>query len=57
LNAVLAISPQPRYLKQIRSWIDRLDVDQAPDGQKLWVYPVQNSRAGDLAVIGGLNFT
>lgn len=49
LNAVLAISSQPRYLKQIRTWIARLDHDLGPLERKIWVYPVQNGRASSLA--------
>ena len=49
LNAVLAVSSQPRYLKEIKNWIDRLDVNQAPSDRKIWVYRVQNGRAADLS--------
>jgi general secretion pathway protein D len=53
LNAVLVITSQPKYLSKIKTWITRLDVDQAPSDQKIWVYSVQNGRATDLA--GTLN--
>jgi len=49
LNAILAMSSQPRYLKQIKEWVERLDADEAPTGTEIWVYPVQNGRASDLA--------
>ena len=49
LNAVLVVSSQPRYLKEIKAWISRLDVDHAPSERKLWVYQVQNGRASDLS--------
>lgn len=49
LNAVLAISPQPRYLKEIKKWIDRLDYDKAPADQRIWVYQVQYGRAQALS--------
>jgi general secretion pathway protein D len=49
LNAVLVVSSQPRYLQEIKKWIDRLDVSQAPSDRKIWVYQVQNGRAGDLS--------
>jgi general secretion pathway protein D len=49
LNAVLAISSQPRYLKEVRTWINRLDYDQAPSERRMWVYQVQNGRASNLS--------
>jgi general secretion pathway protein D len=49
LNAILAVSPQPRYLKEMKTWINRLDVNQAPSDRKIWVYRVQNGRAADLS--------
>lgn len=49
LNAVLVISSQPHYVKEVKTWINRLDVDQAPSERKLWVYQIQNGRASDLS--------
>jgi general secretion pathway protein D len=49
LNAILVVSAQPRYLKELKTWIDRLDVNQAPSDRKIWVYRVQNGRAADLS--------
>jgi general secretion pathway protein D len=49
LNAILVISAQPRYLKEVKTWITRLDVDQTPSDQKIWVYSVQNGRATSLS--------
>lgn len=49
LNAVLAISPQPRYLDQLRSWVVRLDKPGQGNDKKISVYHVQNGRAKDLA--------
>lgn len=48
INAVLVITPQPRYLDEIKTWIDRLD---AGDGQtpRLYVYEVKNVKAADLS--------
>lgn len=48
LNAVVAISRQQEYIHQVKAWIDRLDFDQNPNDQKIWVYPVQNGRAAIL---------
>ena len=49
LNAILVITPQPQYLKQVESWIKRLDRGGAEGGSKLYVYDVQNVKATDLA--------
>ncbi|MDH5410357.1 MAG: type II secretion system secretin GspD [Alphaproteobacteria bacterium] len=50
MNAVLAISKQPRYLDGVRSWIERLDQgSQAGTDQQLYIYFVQNSKASELA--------
>jgi general secretion pathway protein D len=49
LNAILVVSSQPHYLKEVKTWIDRLDVDQTPSERKLWVYQIQNGRAADLS--------
>ncbi len=49
LNAILAISPQPRYLAQLRAWVDRLDQPGQGSEKRIFFYPVQNGRAIDLA--------
>jgi len=50
LNAVLAISQQPRYLDEVRRWIQRLDrATQAAADRQLFIYYVQNGKAKDLA--------
>ncbi len=48
INAVLVITPQPKYLDTIQSWIERLDQG---DGQtpRVYVYDVKNVKATDLA--------
>ena len=58
LNAVLAISPQARYLEQIKAWVARLDRPGQGSDKRIFVYYVQNGRASDLAatlikVMGG----
>lgn len=50
MNAILVITPQPRYLELARSLIERLDRSNA-GGQQLYVYHVQNGRAENLAVL------
>jgi general secretion pathway protein D len=49
LNAIVVLSRQPRYVQEVKNWIDRFDVDQNPNEQKIWVYPVQNGRAATLS--------
>lgn len=58
LNAVLAISPQVRYLSQLQKWVERLDKPGQASDRRIFVYYVQNGRATDLAgvllkVLGG----
>lgn len=52
LNALLVVTPQPRYLERIRTWIERLDrpADNEIEPQ-IFVYPVQNSSAAHLATL------
>ncbi|HEV7367815.1 type II secretion system secretin GspD [Arenibaculum sp.] len=55
LNALLVVSRQPALLEEIRTWIRQLDRDVGGDAARLYVYPVQNGRASDLAaVLGGI---
>lgn len=49
LNAILAISSQPRYLAQLEQWMNRLDLPGQGYDRRLFFYPVQNGRASDLA--------
>jgi general secretion pathway protein D len=49
LNAILAISSQPRYLVQLRQWMDRLDQPGQGAERRFFFYAVQNGRAADLA--------
>jgi len=46
-NAVMVISPQAAYLKEIESWIERMDA--GGDGARLYVYEVKYMKASDLA--------
>ncbi|WP_076039648.1 type II secretion system secretin GspD [Xanthomonas campestris] len=46
-NAVLAITPQPRYLDQIQQWLDR--IDSAGGGVRLFSYELKYIKAKDLA--------
>jgi len=49
LNSVLAITPQPKYLQSVETWIKRLDIGGTSAGRRIYVYDVQNGRAEDLA--------
>lgn len=52
LNAVLVVTPQAEYLKEVATWIERLD---GVGGERLYVYQVQNSRADYVAeLLNGL---
>jgi len=51
LNAILAITPQVQYLKQVETWIDRLDRGEEVIGQRIFVYHVANGRAVEMAEI------
>jgi general secretion pathway protein D len=49
LNSLMVVTPQPRYLAQVESWIKRLDVGNATPGRRIYVYDVQNGKADELA--------
>jgi general secretion pathway protein D len=51
LNAILAVSRQPRYLDQVRQWVERLDRPggEGSGDQQLYIYFVQNAKAASLA--------
>lgn len=52
LNAILAVSRQPRYLDELRRWVERLDqVGGGGVERGLHIYFVQNGKASDLAPI------
>ena len=49
LNGLLAVSTQPQYLEDVRRWVEILDREGDSTRRRLFVYRVQNGRAGDLA--------
>ena len=52
LNSILVISPQREYLREVAVWIERLD---GVGGERLYVYPIENSRADYVAeLLNGL---
>lgn len=46
-NSIIVITPQARYLRTAREWIERIDL--AGEGARLFVYEVKYMRAADLA--------
>jgi general secretion pathway protein D len=46
-NAVMVITPQAAYLRQVEEWIERMDA--GGEGARLYVYEVKNVKAADLA--------
>jgi general secretion pathway protein D len=48
LNAILIVTPQPRYLEEAKKWIERLD-KPSQTGGGLHVYQVKNGKAENLA--------
>ena len=51
LDALLVVSPRPEYLTRAAEWIERLDRDSGAIGRRLFVYPVANGKAADLAEV------
>ncbi len=49
LNALLVLTPQSTYLKEVSEWVNRLDVASQGSGAGLHVYKVQNGKASVLA--------
>jgi general secretion pathway protein D len=50
-NAVLAISPQPKYLDELATWAERFDQTGESEDRRIYVYHVQHGRAADLAAV------
>ena len=51
LNALLVLTPQQRYLDQMRVWIERLDRVGDEPGVRLFTYEVKNRKAAELAAV------
>ena len=49
MNALIVISTQSQYLDDARGWVERLDQAGESAGENMYVYPVQNGRAENLA--------
>lgn len=46
-NAVMVITPQPKYLRDVETWIERMDA--GGEGVRLYVYEVKNVKATELS--------
>ncbi len=46
-NAVMVITAQPKYLREVETWIERMDA--GGEGVRLYVYEVKNVKATDLS--------
>ena len=59
MNALLVITPQPAYLDEVKTWIDRLDKTGGGDGGGLqfYVYNLSNQRAEKLGPLLQQAFT
>jgi general secretion pathway protein D len=51
LTSLLVVSSTPAGLREVEVWIRRLDQPAESAGQRLYVYPVQNAKASELADI------
>ena len=55
LNSILVVSSQPSYLEEAEVWVQRLDRTSDTEEPQIYVYPVQNARASNLAeVLSGI---
>lgn len=51
MNALLIVTPQPKYLEQAKIWVERLDQGGSTGGSNLYVYAVQNGKAENIATL------
>jgi len=49
MNALIVVSTQSQYLDDAKTWVERLDRAGDAAGENMYVYPVQNGRAENLA--------
>jgi general secretion pathway protein D len=58
MNAILVVTPQPAYLDEVKTWIERLDrSSDAGAGLQFYVYHLQNTRAERLGPLLQQAFT
>ena len=51
LNALLVITPRRQVLTRVSEWVDRLDQDSGGQGQRLFIYRLQNGKAIEIASV------
>jgi len=51
LNALLVVAPNEKYLEHIRKWVKLIDATFEGASPKIYVYPLQNSKADHVAEI------
>lgn len=51
LSSVVVVSPQPAYIAEGKAWIERLDRSGGQGGQRLFVIPIHNRAATEVAAI------
>ncbi|MGM0554354.1 MAG: type II secretion system secretin GspD [Pseudomonadota bacterium] len=56
LNAVMVVTPQPKYLEDAELWVERLDRTRDLQAGRLHVYRMQHRRASDVADVLGQVF-
>lgn len=56
LNAILVVSSQPAYLDEAQTWVRNLDRRGDGEEPQIYVYPVQNAGAANLAKVLGETF-
>jgi general secretion pathway protein D len=49
INALLVVSSRAAYLREVSTWVNRLDVTPVEPGRRLYYYRLQNARAADIA--------
>ncbi len=49
INALLVVSSRSAYLREVSTWVNRLDVTPVEPGRRLYYYRLQNARAADIA--------
>ncbi|MBI4847034.1 MAG: type II secretion system secretin GspD [Nitrospirae bacterium] len=50
INSLIVFAPSPSLLQAVEGWIKKLD-EEITSGQNIFVYPVQNVKAADIAEI------
>ncbi len=51
VNGLLVVSSTPEYMRELKGWIERLDVANDKAEKRLYVYHLKNAKAADIAGI------